>query len=225
MEIKKTKKADLENKRGLFLEIGLVLSLALVFLAFEWRIDSYEADVLVDVQELFVDDDVVPITREQIKPPPPPAPILADVLLIVDNEEDFDEILDIIDSEAQIDDAVKIQDVSDDIEDNDEPRVFVIVEDMPEFPGGEIALLKWIAKSVKYPTLALENGIAGRVHLNFVINEKGGIDNIVVTRGVDPSLDKEAVRVIKKMPKWKPGKQRGKAVKVSFSLPINFQLQ
>lgn len=227
MEIKKTKKADLENKRGLFLEIGLVLTLALVFLAFEWRIDSNEVDVLDDVQELCVDEDVVPITREPIKPPPPPppAPKLADVLLIVDNEEDFDEVLDIVDSEAQMDDVVNIQVVSDDIEDIDEPQIFVIVEDMPEFPGGEIALLKWIAKSVRYPTLAQENGIAGRVHLNFVINEMGGIDNIVVTRGVDPSLDKEAVRVIKQMPKWKPGKQRGKAVKVSFSLPINFQLQ
>ncbi len=228
MEIKKTKKADLESKRGLFLEIGLVLTLALVFLAFEWRIDSYEADILNDVQELFVDDDMVPITRELIKPPPPPppAPKLADVLIIVDdNDDDFEEVLVIEDSEAHVDDSYRVSVIEDGDPDIDEEQIFVIVEDMPEFPGGEIALLKWIAKSVKYPMLAQENGIAGRVHLNFVINEMGGIDNIIVTRGVDPSLDKEAVRVIKQMPKWKPGKQRGKAVKVSFSLPINFQLQ
>lgn len=227
MEIKKTKKADLENKRGLFLEIGLVLTLAIVFFAFEWRTDSYEADVIDVVEELLVDDDVIPITRDQIKPPPPPppAPRLADVLIIVDGEDDFDEVLDIVDSQAQIDESYRVNVIQDDDTDTDEEQIFVIVEDMPEFPGGEIALLKWIAKSVKYPVIAQENGITGRVHLNFVINETGGIDNIVVTRGVDPSLDKEAVRVIKQMPKWKPGKQRGKAVKVSFSLPINFQLQ
>tara|TARA_R110001583_G_scaffold74156_4_gene205574 strand:- start:1263 stop:1946 length:684 start_codon:yes stop_codon:yes gene_type:complete len=227
MEIKKTKKADLENKRGLFLEIGLVLTLAIVFFAFEWRTDSHEADVINIVDELFVDDDVVPITREPVKPPPPPppAPRLTDVLIIVDGDEDFDEVLDIVDSQALIDETYRVSVVNDEESDTDEEHIFVIVEDMPEFPGGELALLNWIAKSVKYPTLAQENGIAGRVHLNFVINETGGIDNIVVTRGVDPSLDREAVRVIKQMPKWKPGKQRGKAVKVSFSLPINFQLQ
>ncbi len=114
--------------------------------------------------------------------------------------------------------------VEEDIEEG-ESQIFVVVEDMPEFPGGEIALLKWINKQVNYPIIAQENGITGRVHMNFVINETGSIENIIVTRGVDPSLDKEAIRVIKKMPKWKPGKQRGKNVKVSFSLPINFQLQ
>jgi len=227
MEIKKTKKADLENKRGLFLEIGLVLALAIVFFAFEWRTDSDEADVLDVVEELSVIDELVPVTRPEplTPPPPPPAPKLADVLIIVDNEEDFDEVLDIEDSEAQVDETYRVNVIDDGEPEPDEEQIFVIVEDMPQFPGGEIALLKWIAKSVKYPTLAQENGIAGRVHLNFVINETGGIDNIVVTRGVDPSLDREAVRVIKQMPKWKPGKQRGKAVKVSFSLPINFQLQ
>ena len=227
MEIKKTKKADLENKRGLFLEMGLVLTLAIVFFAFEWRTDSNEADVLDVVEELLVIDELVPITRPEplTPPPPPPAPILADVLIIVDNEEDFDEVLDIEDSEAQVDETYRVNVIDDGEPEKDEQQIFVIVEDMPEFPGGELALLKWIAKSVKYPTLAQENGVAGRVHLNFVINETGGIDNIIVTRGVDPYLDREAVRVIKQMPKWKPGKQRGKAVKVSFSLPINFQLQ
>ena len=207
--------------------MGLVLTLAIVFFAFEWRTDSNEADVLDVVEELLVIDELVPITRPEplTPPPPPPAPILADVLIIVDNEEDFDEVLDIEDSEAQVDETYRVNVIDDGEPETDEQQIFVIVEDMPEFPGGELALLKWIAKSVKYPTLAQENGVAGRVHLNFVINETGGIDNIIVTRGVDPSLDREAVRVIKQMPKWKPGKQRGKAVKVSFSLPINFQLQ
>lgn len=227
MEIKKSKKADLENKRGLFLEIGFVLTLAIVFLAFEWRVDSNEIDILDVAHELVIDDDVVPITREPQKapPPPPPAPKLADVLIIVDDNEEIEEELEIEEVSIKMDDEVKIQVVDDGDEDTDEEQIFVIVEDMPKFPGGDIALLKWISKSVKYPVIAQENGITGRVHMNFVINESGSIENIVVVRGVDPSLDKEAIRVIKKMPKWEPGKQRGKAVKVSFSLPINFQLQ
>ena len=226
MEIKKTKKADLENKRGLFLEIGLVLTLALVFFAFEWRVDSHELSVLNDVQELEVDEEIIPITREPINtpPPPPPAPRIMDVITIVDDDEDIDEELIIEEAIVDMDEDVKIQ-VNEDIEVNDEPEIFIVVEEMPKFHGGDVELMKWINQSVKYPVIAQENGIAGRVHMNFVINETGGIENIVVVRGVDPALDKEAIRVIKKMPKWKPGKQRGKAVKVSFSLPINFQLQ
>ncbi|WP_372645585.1 energy transducer TonB [Ancylomarina sp.] len=226
MEIKKTKKADLENKRGLFLEVGLVLTLALVFFAFEWRVDSQELRVLNDVQELEVDDEIIPITREPINtpPPPPPAPRMMDVIILVDDNEDIEEELVIEEAFVDMDKDVKIQ-VNEDIEENDEPEIFIIVEEMPKFPGGDAELMNWINKSVKYPVIAQENGITGRVHMNFVINESGGIENIVVVRGVDPALDKEAIRVIKKMPKWKPGKQRGKAVKVSFSLPINFQLQ
>jgi len=226
MEIKKSKKADLENKRGLFLEIGLVLTLALVFFAFEWRVDSHEVIVLNDVQELDIDTEIIPITREPINtpPPPPPAPKLTDYITIVDDDEDIDEELIIEEAIVDMDDEVKIQ-VFDDGDEDDEEHIFVIVEEMPKFPGGDIELMKWISKSVRYPVVAQENGIAGRVHMNFVINESGGIENIVVVRGVDPSLDKEAIRVIKKMPKWQPGKQRGKAVKVSFYLPINFQLQ
>jgi protein TonB len=226
MEIKKTKKADLENKRGLFLEIGLVLTLALVFFAFEWRVDSQELSVLNDVQELEVDEEIIPITREPINtpPPPPPVPRIMDVIIIVDDDEDIDEELVIEEAIVDMDEDVKIQ-VNEDIEVNDEQEIFIVVEEMPKFPGGDLELMKWINKSVKYPVIAQENGIAGRVHMNFVINELGGIENIVVVRGVDPALDKEAIRVIKKMPKWQPGKQRGKAVKVSFSLPINFQLQ
>jgi protein TonB len=96
---------------------------------------------------------------------------------------------------------------------------------MPEFPGGALELQKWIARAVKYPVIAQENGITGRVYVGFVVNKVGAIENVKIMRGVDPSLDKEAVRVINKMPKWKPGKQRGKAVKVSYTVPINFQLQ
>jgi len=227
MEIKKSQKADLENKRGLFLEIGLALTLALVFLAFEWRVDTSEATALDTVQEIEVAEEIVPITRQEpIKPPPPPppAPKVADVLNIVDNDEEIDDELEIEDSEADEETDVEIQ-VVEETEEEDEQQVFVIVEDMPEFPGGDIELLKWINKAVKYPVIAQENGITGRVYVGFVVNKHGQVESAKILRGVDPSLDKEAIRVINKMPKWKPGKQRGKAVKVSFQVPINFQLQ
>ncbi|RXQ96512.1 energy transducer TonB [Ancylomarina salipaludis] len=227
MEVKKSQKADLENKRSLFLQIGLVLTLAMVFLAFEWRVETSEANVLDTVQELQVDDEIIPVTTtEPIKPPPPPppAPRIADVIDIVDNDEEIDEVLEIVDSGTDMDEEVDIQ-VKEDIEDDDEEKIFVIAENMPEFPGGDAALFSWISNNIKYPVIAQENGITGRVYLNFVVNKQGGIENVKVTRGVDPSLDKEAIRVINKMPKWIPGKQRGKPVNVSFSVPINFQLQ
>ncbi len=227
MEVKKSQKADLENKRGLFLEIGLALTLAIVFLAFEWRVDTSEANVLETEQEIQAEEEIIPITRQEpVKPPPPPppAPKVADVLNIVDNDEEIDDELEIEDSEADMDEDVEIQ-VVEETEEEDEQQVFVIVEDMPEFPGGDIELQKWIARAVKYPVIAQENGITGRVYVGFVVNKVGAIENVKIMRGVDPSLDKEAVRVINKMPKWKPGKQRGKAVKVSYTVPINFQLQ
>jgi len=227
MEVKKSKNADLENKRGLFLQIGLVLTLAIVFLAFEWRVDTVKADVLDIVQEIQIEDEIIPVTtQEQVKPPPPPppAPKIADVLILVDNDEEDIEDLEIEDSDANIDEDVKIQ-IFEDEEIDDEEKVFVIAENMPEFPGGDVALFQWISRNIKYPMIAQENDITGRVYLNFVVNKYGEIENVKVTRGVDPSLDKEAIRVIKKMPKWKPGKQRGRAVNVLFSVPINFQLQ
>jgi TonB family protein len=104
-------------------------------------------------------------------------------------------------------------------------QVFFIVEDMPEFPGGELALHKWIANEIKYPVIAQENGIQGKVYVTFVIGKDGSVSNANVARGVDSSLDKEALRVVNALPKWKPGKQRGKQVNVSYTLPIEFKLQ
>jgi protein TonB len=111
------------------------------------------------------------------------------------------------------------------VEEDTTAAPFFIVEQMPEFPGGESALRKYLASSVKYPVIAQENGIQGKVFVNFVVESSGGISNVKVTRGVDASLDKEAVRVVKTMPKWIPGKQGGQAVRVSFTVPINFVLQ
>ena len=137
----------------------------------------------------------------------------------------IDEELEIQDAEDQSENT-EIQDVTDfgdyDGEDTGEAEIFVVVEDMPQFPGGNVQ--RWISKNVKYPILAQENGIQGKVFIQFVIEKDGSITDVKVMRGVDASLDKEAIRVVKSMPKWKPGKQRGKPVRVSYTLPINFQL-
>ncbi len=227
MEVKKSPKADLENKRGLFLEIGLALTLLFVFAAFEWRVDSAEATGLAEEQEQVVEEEIIPVTRtEPTKPPPPPppAPKIADVLDIVDNEEDIEDELEIEDSEADQDEEVEIQDVEEEEEEDDDNTIFVKVEHMPVFSGGD--LQPWLAKHTEYPAVAQENGITGRVYVSFVVNKKGKVENVKVVRsGGDSSLDKEAVRVVKSMPSWKPGKQRDKAVKVTYTVPINFQLQ
>ncbi|GET20291.1 MULTISPECIES: energy transducer TonB [Prolixibacter] len=228
MEPKKSPKADLENKRGIFVQLGLVISLGLVLLAFNWNSQIKEADNLGQVQAQDVEDEMIPITRpEEVKPPPPPPPPqVVEVLNIVDNNTDIDDELQIEDTEADDNTVVNVAPIQQQEEEKtDEQQVFFIVEDMPEFPGGDLALRKYIANAIKYPVIAQENGIQGKVYVNFVVNTDGSVTDAKIARGVDPSLDKEALRVINSLPKWKPGKQRGKPVRVSFTVPINFVLQ
>jgi protein TonB len=228
MEPKKSPKADLENKRGIFVQLGLVVSLGLVLLAFNWNSQIKEADTLGQVQAQDVEDEMIPITRpEEVKPPPPPPPPqVVEVLNIVDNNTDIDDELQIEDTEADDNTVVNVAPIVQQKEEQTEEQpVFFIVEDMPEFPGGDLALRKYIANAIKYPVIAQENGIQGKVYVNFVVNTDGSVTNAKIARGVDPSLDKEALRVINSLPKWKPGKQRGKPVRVSFTVPINFVLQ
>lgn len=106
-----------------------------------------------------------------------------------------------------------------------EEKVFEIVEQPPSFPGGESAMYEWLSKNINYPVIAQENNIQGRVTCQFVVGRNGEIEDVRVVRGVDPSLDKEAIRVIKSMPKWIPGRQGGNAVKVRYTLPVQFRLQ
>ncbi|MGQ1785218.1 MULTISPECIES: energy transducer TonB [unclassified Saccharicrinis] len=226
MEVKKSPKADLETKKPVFMQIGLVVVLAIVLIAFEWSttdVDASQFDMMDDVQ---AEEEIVPITRqEEVKPPPPPPPPkVTDVLNIVDDDVELEEELDIEDTEIDEDTEVEF-DVSLEEEETDDAPVFFIVEEMPQFPGGDTELRKYIAQSVKYPVIAQENGIQGRVYVQFVVGTDGAVTQVKVARGVDPNLDKEAIRVVQSMPKWKPGKQRGKAVKVSYTVPINFVLQ
>ena len=228
MEIKKSPKADLEGKKGVFFEIGLTLALAVLLFAFEWKSSTEQVTPFQTPAEEQIEDEIIPITQQMLKPPPPPppAPKLTDLIDIVEDDTDIEEQLEIEDVEADVENR-EVQNYDYDGEyDPDatgEDDVFVTVEDMPVFPGGDIT--KWINKHVKYPMIAQENGVQGKVIVQFVVGKDGTVGDIKVVRGVDSSLDQEAVRVIKSMPKWKAGKQRGVPVKVSFTVPINFQLK
>ena len=227
MNIKKSPKANLEKTKSMYTQLGLVVVLGLMFIAFEWAQKDINASEIMMLQEDVLEEEAIPVTRqEEIKPPPPPPPPkFTEVLNIVENDVELEEELEIEDTEIDEDTEVEFIDiVSDEEEEIDETVVFQIVEKMPSFPGGEAAMMKYLSDNIEYPTIAQENGIQGRVYVNFVVGRSGAISNIKVVRGVDPALDQEAVRVVKAMPKWNPGEQRGKAVNVSFMLPINFVL-
>ncbi|WP_299578914.1 energy transducer TonB [uncultured Sunxiuqinia sp.] len=227
MELKKSPKADLESKRNIFVQIGLVVSLGLCLLAFEWTTKVEQASSLGTMAEQVVEDEVIPITRqEEVKPPPPPPPPkVVEVLNIVEDDVEIEDELEIQDTDIDEETAIEVAPVIQEEEEEEEGQVFFIVEDMPEFPGGELALRKFIANAIKYPVIAQENGIQGKVYVNFVVDTDGSVTNARIARGVDQSLDKEALRVVNNLPKWKPGQQRGKPVKVSYTVPINFVLQ
>ncbi len=225
MELKKNPEADLEKKRNLFFQIGLVVSLALILFAFEYKMMPDEESTFVVQNTGKVEEEIVPITKqEEIKPQTPPPPAVTDVLEIVENNQEITNEVKIENTEAdantQIQAPVEVQQE----EENEEVVNFYVIEDKPEFPGGNDAMMGWVAKNIKYPAIAVENGVQGKVFVQFVIGKDGKVGDVQVIRGVDPSLDKEAVRIIQSMPAWKPGKQRGKPVKVSFQVPINFRL-
>jgi protein TonB len=228
MEIKKTDKANLEKKSSLFIKIGLIVALSIILVAFEWT-SSEKTNDIVMVQEIQFEDEMMQITRrEEPKPEPKPEqPKVAEVLDIVDDdviiEDDFD-----FDMEADDNSEYDFTSMmGDDEEDIEEDEIFYIVEDMPTFNGGEptIEFRKYISSNLRYPEIAAENGISGRVIVQFTINQTGQLTDGIVVRSVDPALDKEAIRVIMSSPKWTPGKQRGRAVRVLFTFPINFVLQ
>jgi len=228
MELKKSKKADLEKRKGMFLEIGLVVALSLILVAFEWTKGEGKDDNSDVVSEIQFEDEMMQITRrEEPKPEPKPEqPKVAEVLDIVDDDVEIEDDFD-FDMEATDDSEYDFTSMMDDDEEIDEEEVFYIVEDMPTFNGGEPAteFRKYIAQNLRYPEIAAENGISGRVIVQFAVNKVGTVVDANIVRSVDPALDKEAIRVVMTSPKWVPGKQRGKAVKVLFTFPINFVLQ
>jgi len=229
MEIKKTKSANLERKSPLYIQIGLIIALSIVLVAFEWTSGEDKNDNIEMVQEIQFEDEMMQITRrEEPKPEPKPEiPKVAEVLDIVDDDVEIEDEFD-FDMEADNNTEYDFTSmIGDDEEDINEDEIFYIVEDMPTFNGGDPAteFRKYISSNLRYPEIAAENGISGRVIVQFAVNRVGNVINANVVRSVDPALDKEAIRVIMSSPKWSPGKQRGRPVNVLFTFPINFVLQ
>ena len=227
MEIKKTPKADLENKKSTWLLVGYVIVLAFMFVAFEWTKRDIKIDTSQAITDLVFEEEIIPITEqpEQVAPPPPEAPSIAETLTIVDDDADVEETTIATSEETNQAVEIKYVPVAVEEEEPEEQTIFEVVENMPDFPGGQAALMQYLAKNIKYPTIAQENGTQGRVIVQFVVNRDGSIVDAKVVRSVDPYLDKEALRVINTMPKWKPGMQRGKPVRVKFTVPVMFRLQ
>lgn len=229
MEIKKTPKADLENKKSTWLLVGYVIVLAFMFIAFEWTKRDIKIDTSQAITDLVFEEEIIPITEqpEQAAPPPPPAaPPIAETLTIVEDDADVEETTIATSEETNQAVEIKYVPVAVEEEEPEEQTIFEVVEQMPEFPNGGMAgLMQYLSKNIKYPTIAQENGTQGRVAVQFVVNRDGSIVDAKVLRGVDPYLDKEAIRVISSMPKWKPGMQRGKAVRVKYTVPVMFRLQ
>lgn len=227
MELKKSPKADLEDKKGLLLEIGLVVALVFALVAF--NIKSYDAEEVEVAQRTAINEieDVIIQTAEDTPPPPEPeAPEVATELVVVENDAEITHELGIVDMG---DDANKAQEefVPVEIEEEvvvEEEEIFQVVEEEPEFPGGMEALYKYLGESIKYPQLAKENNIEGKVYVTFVVEKDGSIANPRILRDIGGGCGNEAVRVVKAMPKWKAGKQRGKNVRVQFNLPVSFKL-
>ena len=226
MQLKKSPKASLEDKKLVYVLMGLVLVLSICYVAFEWT-EKEVAKYVVTEDVAWQDEelDIQQTTQETPPPPPPPAPQEVEVLNVVEDDVEVEEIE--INTEDDKDVEVVIAPpVEAPVEEEEEEVIFMVVESMPEFPGGQQALFKYLAENVKYPVIAQENGIQGRVICQFVVNKDGSIVDVVAVRSSgEPSLDKEAIRVIKSMPKWKPGKQRGKPVRVKYTVPVNFRLQ
>ena len=228
MEVKKSPKADLESKKTSNLLIGAILTLSVLFVGFEWSERDKKVTTDTGLTEVVFEEEIIPITeQEQPKqaPPPPEAPKVEEVLEIMDNDSKVEESTIQASDDTQAAVEVKYTPVEVEEEEVEEQQIFQVVEEMPEFPGGMAECMKWLSKNIKYPTISQENGVQGRVIVQFVINRDGSIVDAKVVRGVDPYLDKEALRVISMMPKWKPGKQRGKAVRVKFTVPVMFRLQ
>jgi len=224
MEAKKNDNVNLERTKGIFLQVGFIFALGITLAAFEWTTVSKEVQE-IQMQVLIEDEEQTQVTtQEEMKvTPPPPIPQLADELNLAADDVDIDEEMDI--ENMDVDDNTEITKVTITEEEEEEETVFFVVEEMPEFPGGELALRKFIAANTEYPAMARENNIQGKVYVRFMVAENGGVSRVTVVRSVHPLLDKEAERVVGLLPKWKPGKQRNKPVKVWYTVPINFQLQ
>ena len=227
MQVKKSLKVSLEDKKFVYTLMGLVLVLSICFVAFEWTEKDVTKYEVADTDFLIEEEiDIQQTSQETPPPPPPPAAVQeVEILNVVDDNVKTESV------EIQVEDNKDIEvviapPVEASVVEEVEEEIFVLVESMPEFPGGQQEMMKFLAENIKYPVIAQENNVQGRVICQFVVEKDGKVTDIQVVRSSgDASLDKEAKRVIESMPKWKPGKQRGKAVRVKYTIPVNFRLQ
>lgn len=229
MELKKSEKADLESKKGVFFQIGLIFSMALILVAFEWKsydsldINTYSNQrVNTDVEEM------VQITQQNTPPPPAAPPPPSIVLNIVENTAQINNDVSI---DAEADESTQVDEYrgpapvrQEDEAEVQEQEIFQVVENAPAFPGGDLGRMKFLQDNIKYPIMAKESGIQGTVYVTFVVERNGSVTDVKILRGIGGGCDEEALRVVKNMPKWEPGKQRGKPVRVQFNMPIKFTL-
>ncbi|MEM7160810.1 MAG: energy transducer TonB [Bacteroidota bacterium] len=222
MELKKSNEANLEKSKTPIFLLGLLFALALSLVGWEWaKFDAKELGNLTFNGD-FMEEEVIQNSVQQPPPPPPPQQ-QAQILEIVEDEEEVEEELEMEDLEVEEDTEIEvIEEVEEEVE---EDQIFTIVEDQPEFPGGMAEFQKYLGKNIEYPSLARDAGISGTVFVTFVVGKDGSINDVKVLRGIGGGCDEEAVKKLKKMPKWKPGKQRGKPVKVQFNVPVRFTLQ
>ena len=229
MEIKKTEKASLENKRLIFAEVGLIAALLVVFAGFESSTRAKEVALLQGNTVIDDEDDIMAIPLDTPPPAPeaPALPMLSDELQIVDDDVTIDldfQSLDDTDVPVDIQEYVRQEVVEEDVE--DDPIPFVTVEQKPTFNGGDAnGFAKWVNSRLVYPEVAKENGVEGRVTLQFTIGKDGRLQDVKVLNSPDESLAQEAVRVVSSSPKWEPGRQRDRAVKVSYTFPVIYRLR
>lgn len=227
MEAKKSPKANLEKWKGMFLEVGLVAALTGALVAFNWK--SYDTEVQEFSTRTVVEEveEVVLQTQEdQPEPEPPEAPEITTEFEVVDDNKEIENELHVDmndNANTQVVEFTPVETTEEDVEKEEE--IFVFVEEQPSFPGGDEELYKFLAENIQYPALARENNVEGKVFVQFVVEKNGSITQVKLVKDIGSGCGQEAMRVVKSMPKWKPGKQRGTAVRSQFTLPIRFKLR
>jgi len=228
MELKKSEKADLESRKGIFFQLGLIFAMAVILVAFEWKsYDALDINTMGDQRATNEVEELATITQQNTPPPPPPPPAPSMVLNIVENTAEIDDDISI---DAEADENTQVEEYKAPVmkqveeEEVEEQQIFMVVENAPAFPGGDGARMKFLQDNIKYPQMARESGIQGTVYVTFVVERNGNVTDVKILRGIGGGCDEEAVRVVQNMPKWEPGKQRGKPVRVQFNMPIKFTL-
>lgn len=223
MELRKYPEADIRKKTDIYFMVGLAFALGITYAAFSYSTSDEMDNTLLVVETVEEVEEMTDITRQEQPPPPPPPP--PQTIEVVEDDADVEEA-DIEDTEIDQETVIEpiVQEQVEVVEQTKEPEVFVIVEDPPSFPGGEAAMMKYIADNLEYPPMARENNIQGRVVVQFVVDENGKITKAKIVKGIGWGCDEAALKVVNSMPRWKPGKQRNKPVRVQFVLPIRFVL-